>query len=483
MTSHYHFMGIGGVSMQGLARWYRAEGFHVSGCDALDGPALDALRLEGFDVALGHDPRHVEDGVDTLVTTMAVPRDHPEVARAHELGVEVRQRIEVLGDLFQRRAAIGITGTHGKSTTTGMTATLFLAAGVDPSVQIGAALPGLVGNMRHGSGRHLVAEVDESDPGFAALRADIAVVTNLEDDHVAGDFDERRNYHATLGDLEAAARRYAAHAERVLYCADWPGLDALLGRHPNAARYGVAADADYRLEAVTLAADGAEFTVRLPGGRVAEVRLAVPGLYNAMNATAALAAVDLAGLDAVALAPALSDFRGVGRRWQVWGDVAGARVVDDYAHHPTEVLATLTAARATGRRVRAVLQPHRWVRTARHWPALADAAALADEVLVLDVYAAGERAIAGVDVERIVERVRAAGTHAERHTLASATAYLRASLAADDLIITLGAGDVWRVAEGLVADVPPKAVATETATGSLATAGRGGRSVDDRPRG
>jgi UDP-N-acetylmuramate--alanine ligase len=475
LTSHYHFMGIGGVSMQGLARWYRAEGLHVSGCDAFDGPALDALRLEGFDVAIGHDPRHVENGVDTLVTTMAVPDDHPEVLRARELGLEVRPRIEVLGDLFRRRAAIGITGTHGKSTTTGMTAALFLAAGVDPSVQIGATLPGLVGNMRHGSGRFLVAEVDESDPGFATLRADIAVITNLEDDHVAGDFDERRNYHATLGDLEAAARRYAGNAERIVYCGDWPGLDALLGRHPNAVRYGADADADYRIESLTLGSGGAAFALRLPGGRRAEVRLAVPGLYNAMNATAALAAVDLAGLDAVALAPALADFHGVGRRWQVWGDVQGARVVDDYAHHPTEVHATLTAARATGRRVRAVLQPHRWVRTARHWPALADAAALADEVLVLDVYAAGESAIAGVDVERIVDRVRAAGTHAERHTLASATAYLRASLTDDDLIITLGAGDVWRVAEGVVADVPPAP--------GLATAGAGDRSVDGRRRG
>ncbi len=483
MIPHYHFMGIGGVSMQGLARWYRAEGLQVSGCDALGGPALDALRLEGFDVTVGHDPRHVENGVDTLVTTMAIPRDHPEVTRARELGIEVRQRIEVLGDLFRRRAAIGITGTHGKSTTTGMTAALFLAAGVDPSVQIGAALPGLVGNMRHGSGRFLVAEVDESDPGFAALRADIAVVTNLEDDHVAGDFDERRNYHATLGDLEAAARRYAANAEHVVYCADWPGLDALLAPHPNAVRYGADASADYRITGLTLRSSGAEFELQLPAGRVAEVRLSVPGLHNAMNATAALAAVDLAGLDAVALAPVLADFRGVGRRWQVWGDVRGARIVDDYAHHPTEVHATLTAARATGRRVRAVLQPHRWVRTARHWPALADAAALADEVLVLDVYAAGERAIAGVDVERIVDRVRAAGTHAERHTLASATAYLRASLAPDDLIVTLGAGDVWRVAEGLIADVVPEPSAGEVAEGSLASAGGGGRTVDDRPRG
>jgi UDP-N-acetylmuramate--alanine ligase len=175
----------------------------------------------------------------------------------------------------------------------------------------------------------------------------------------------------------------------------------------------------------------------------------VPGRHNVLNAAAALCAVELIGLDAVALAPALATFAGVGRRWQVWGRVGGAEVVDDYAHHPTEVHATLTAARAGGRRVRAVLQPHRWVRTARLWPALADAAALADEVLVLDVYAAGEAPIAGEFVDRIVDRVRERGKAASRHTLASAVDHLRATLEADDLVLTLGAGDVWRVARAL----------------------------------
>ena len=444
-----HFMGIGGVSMQGLARWYRAEGFAVSGCDAADGPAQAALRADGIPVAVGHDPAHVEHDVDLLVTTMAVPRDHPEVLRALQRGVTVRPRIGLLGDLFARRSTIGVTGTHGKSSTTGMVATLLLAAGVDPSIQLGASLPGLVGNMRHGAGPHLAAEVDESDPGFAELRAAVAVVTNLEDDHVAGEFDERRNYHASLADLQAAARRFALGAPQLVYCADWPGLDELLGDHPRATRYGLAPDADARIEDLTLTAGGARFALAFAGGRRAEVELRVPGRHNVLNAAAALTAVDRVGLDAVALAPALEHFAGVGRRWQVWGRTGGAEIVDDYAHHPTEVHATLTAARASGRRVRAVLQPHRWVRTARLWPALADAAALADEVLVLDVYAAGEAPITGVDVDRIVERVRAAGTAADRHTLTSAVAHLRATLRDGDLVLTLGAGDVWRVARAL----------------------------------
>jgi UDP-N-acetylmuramate--alanine ligase len=448
--SHLHFMGIGGVSMQGLARWWHADGHRVSGCDTLDGAATQALRALGLQVWHGHDPRHLDHGVDTLVTSMAVPLEHPEVRRARALGLRVVPRIGLLGELFERRAAIGITGTHGKSTTTGLTATLALAADVDASVHIGASLAGLPHNVRYGSGRHLVAEVDESDPGFADLRASVAVVTNLEDDHVAGDFAERRNYHASMHDLERATVSFADAAEHVLYCLDWPGLDALLAHHPGAARYGAHPEAEYRVTDVELTLDGSRFALRLPSGRAADVTLAIPGQHNVLNAAAALAAVDLAGLDAVALAPALASFRGVGRRWQRWGEVAGAVVIDDYAHHPTEVAATLATARRSGRRVRAVLQPHRWVRTARHWPALAEAARLADEVLVLDVYASGERAIDGVSAALIVQRLRERGTRASHHTMASAVAYLRATLAADDLVLTLGAGDVWRVAEALV---------------------------------
>lgn len=448
--SHLHFMGIGGVSMQGLARWWHADGHRVSGCDLVDGDATAALRTLGIDVWTGHDPAHLDADVDTLITTMAVPHDHPEVLRAHQLGIRVLPRIALLAELFERRRAIGITGTHGKSTTTGLTTALALAADVDPSVQIGASFPGLEHNVRYGHGPLLVAEVDESDPGFARLRPSIAVITNLEDDHIAGDFDERRNYHASMDDLERATVRFAQGAEHVLYCADWPGLEPLLGRLPGAVRYGTAADADYRVDAMTLSGDGSRFTLALPDGRRLDVALAIPGQHNVLNAAAALAAIDLAGLDPEPLVATLAGFHGVGRRWQRWGEVDGALIIDDYAHHPTEVSATLTSARRSGRRVRAVLQPHRWVRTARHWPALADAAANADEVLVLDVYASGERAIAGVSPERIVQRLHELGVSAAHHDLASAVRYLRGSLAAGDLVITLGAGDVWKVARALV---------------------------------
>jgi UDP-N-acetylmuramate--alanine ligase len=443
-----HFMGIGGVSMQALARWYAREGFEVSGCDASEGPALAALRALGIDVAVGHDPRHVGD-VDVLVTTMAVAADHPEIVRARASGVAVRARIALLGDLFARRSAIGVTGTHGKSTTSAMIATLLLAAGVDPSIQLGADLAGLEGHMRHGAGAHLVAEVDESDPGFADLVARVAVVTNLEDDHVAGPFEERRNYHASLADLEGAARRFAFAAATLVYGADAPTLPELFAGHPDGRSFGRAPSASYRIVDAALSAEGSRFELRLPDRRSAPVTLRVPGEHNVQNAAAALAAIDAIGLDPVALAPALAPFTGVGRRYQRWGTYRGGVIIDDYAHHPTEVRATLTTARLSGLRVRAVLQPHRWVRTALTWRELADAAALADEVLVLDVYAAGETPIAGVSVEAIAERIRAQGVAARHVETAEALRYLQESVAEGDLVVTLGAGDVWRIAAAL----------------------------------
>jgi UDP-N-acetylmuramate--alanine ligase len=446
--THLHFMGIGGVSMSGLARHYQAAGYRVSGCDAAPSETLDGLRAAGIEVHVGHDPAHLGD-VDVLVTSAAIAADAPERLEAERRGLPVRRRIDLLAELFERHRAIGVTGTHGKSTTSGMAAHVLVGCGADPSVQLGATLPAIGGVMRYGRGGALVAEVDESDPGFAQLTCDVAVVTNLEDDHVAGEHDERRTYHASLDDLEAAARRFAGRARRLLTCADWPGLDALFADHPQRLSYGQAEDADYRIHDLSLHADGSAFVLAGPDGETVEVHLHVPGRYNVLNATAALAAAHLAGVPLADGARAIADFGGVGRRWQRWGEVGGALIIDDYAHHPTEVAATLEAARATGRRVRAVLQPHRWVRTARHWPALADAASAADEVLVLDVYAAGERAIPGVSADRIVERLRAGGHAASRHDLVSAERYLADTLCDGDLVVTLGAGDVWRVAAGL----------------------------------
>ena len=451
---HLHFMGVGGVSMSGLARWYLREGYQVSGCDSAQSPTVQRLRSLGIPVHQGHHPDHLTPGT-VLVKSMAVSESQPEVGRASELGLEVRSRIDLLRDLFQKRRAVAITGSHGKSTTTGMIATIFVKLGLDPSVQLGADLQLIGGNMRYGEGPTLVAEVDESDPGFALLPAHLAVITNLEDDHVAGGYDERRNYHASLEDLLQGAQAFAAKAEGLVYSADWAHTVKLFAAVAGASTFGLSRGADYQITDLALEAAGSRFDLNPVSGRPQPVRLSVPGQHNALNAAAALAVADRMGLDLSEAAEALETFPGVGRRWQRWDTSGEVLIIDDYAHHPTEVAATLSTARQTGRRVRAVLQPHRWVRTALHWPALADAAALADEVLVLDIYSAGERPIPGVTPELIVERITKSGKDAHyHHTLKSASDYLSTTLRANDLVITLGAGDVWQVAEALARGGP-----------------------------
>ncbi|MDZ7704153.1 MAG: UDP-N-acetylmuramate--L-alanine ligase [Trueperaceae bacterium] len=450
MKSHLHFMGIAGIGMSGLARWYHADGYRVSGCDLQIGSAAETLRSLGIEVAQGHSPDHL-DGVDRLVYSTAVAADHPERRAATARSLPSQRRIELLAELLGRKAGVTVTGTHGKSTTTGMIAQIFVGQDDDPSVLVGADLPAIGGNVRYGSGPRLIAEVDESDPGFAALPSELAVLTNLEDDHVAGSFEERRNYHASLAALEEATLRFARNATRVLYCADWARLHELLGELPNAQSYGFDDDATYRIEAVAGRAEGSSFTLHTPDGERYPASLTVPGRYNVQNAAAALASAHLCGLDVGAASAELARFGGVGRRWQRRGSVRDALVIDDYAHHPTEVALTLEAARDTGRRVRAVLQPHRWIRTARHWPALADAARLADEVIVLDIYGAGETPIEDVSPDLIVDRLVGHGVHAHYRTMPDATRYLCDTLRPNDLVLTLGAGDVWKVARDVVA--------------------------------
>ncbi|MCA9839143.1 MAG: UDP-N-acetylmuramate--L-alanine ligase [Trueperaceae bacterium] len=446
MNEHLHFMGIGGVGMSGLARWYRAEGYEVSGCDKQRSQLTDELEAEGIKVYTGHDSEHLS-GVTTLISTMAVADSEPELTAASH--IRSIKRIALLAELFSKRQAIGVTGTHGKSTTTGMLTTIFLDQ-KDASVLLGANLPRLKGNMRYSKSPYLLAEVDESDPGFAQLKTQISVITNLENDHIAEGFSERRNYHASYADLEQAVLSFAANSKQIIYCGDWLSLERLVGQQKNAFSYGLNKYADYAITDLHLFSTGSSFTLRTPKGTLFPVKLTVPGEHNVLNATAALSAADLAGLDLAEASNSLKSYSGVGRRWQQWGNIKGALVIDDYAHHPTEIAATLKTARQTGRRVRAVLQPHRWIRTAQHWPEMADAASLADEVLVMDIYGAGETPIDNISPDLIVERINLNGKPAYYYSFEDAKDYLAETTKSNDLVITLGAGNVWQIAEGLV---------------------------------
>jgi len=443
---HIHFMGIGGVGISALAYVLHREGWKVSGCDAHLSDLARRLSELGVDVRNGHDAAHLK-GVDVLVASNAVPANHPERRAAHDAGIPVIARMQVLAGILKRGRSIGVSGTHGKTTTTSMIAHIFTQLGADPVVLVGAAVPSLGGNARWGNGTHRIAEVDESDPLFAEVAVDLAVLTNLEDDHVAAGT-ARQTYHADYASLRSAARRYAERAGSVLYNADWDELETIT-RGLDRIGYGLE-HGYYRAENVRLEAESSRFTMLAGGNAVAEVELTVPGRHNVENAVAAMAVAHLEGLAPREAAHALSGYRGAARRFETTGHLRGAWIVDDYAHHPTEVKATLAAARGTGRTVRVVFQPHRYLRTRQMWPRFAEALLGADEVWVLDVYAASEEPIEGVSGALIANRLRELGHQRARFaTWEETRRELAASAGPGDLIITMGAGDVWKLGREL----------------------------------
>lgn len=439
-----HVMGLEGVGMSALARLLLGEGLEVTGCDLAPGRRAEAL---GVLVHRGHDPAHLQEE-DTLVVPTPVPLDHPEVAEARRKGIRVLRRMELLAHLLGQKPSLGVTGTHGKTTTTGMLASILLSAGLDPWVLLGGELSLLPGNARFGHGPRL-AEVDESDPLFQEVRVEIAVATNLEADHIAPPGQRAPNYHASLEELEEAMRGYLKKARLVIL----PSFDPRLRRlSEGLPRRFFGEGGDLWAERLSLGPDGSRFLLVYRGGVLGEASLQVPGRHNVKNALAAALAALAFGVEPGAILEGLARFPGVGRRFQRVGQVGGAWVVDDYAHHPTEVRATLEAARLLGRRVRVLFQPHRLFRTLELWPEFAEALALAEEVVVLPVYTAGEKA--GLSPEelsrRIVQRLLFLGKEARYLEQEEALAHARQTATPQDLWLTLGAGDVtelaWRLA-------------------------------------
>ncbi|BCP98195.1 UDP-N-acetylmuramate--L-alanine ligase [Thermus thermophilus] len=439
-----HIMGIEGVGMSALARLLMAEGVAVTGCDLAPGPR--ARRL-GVPVHHGHDPGHLADE-DTLVVPTPVPPDHPEVVEARKRGLRVLRRMELLAHFLAQRPSAGVTGTHGKTTTTGMLAAILLEAGLDPWVFLGGELALLPGNARPGRGPR-VAEVDESDPLFREVRVSVAVATNLEADHVAPPGERAPNYHESLEALKEAMRGFLAGAKTVVVPAMDPGLLALTEGLP---RRLFGPGGEVWAEAVDLSPSGASFRLVHREGPLGEVHLRVPGRHNVHNALAAALAALALGASPEAISRGLSRFPGVGRRFERVGEVGGAWVVDDYAHHPTEVQATLEAALLSGRRVRVFFQPHRLLRTQELWEAFAQALKGAHEVVVLPVYTAGERGRESPEAlsDRIAKRLEDLGRPARRMDKEEALAYARATARPEDLLLFMGAGDVTLLARRLV---------------------------------
>ena len=452
-----HFIAIGGAGMSGLALVAKTLGAEVTGSDRTESSYLERLRFAGIDPWLGHDADHVPADAEVVVST-AVPDDNPELVRARERGQTVIHRGELLAELSSLRRLLAVAGTHGKTTTTAMCIWALREIGADPAFFLGGELPGAgpdgaAANAAWGEGGWVIAEADESDASFLELRPEIAVITNVELDH--------HSRWSSLSELSEAFAAFAAPAAG-LVCGAEVRLPAEEGQ--RVVRFALEAGAgEPAPEAKLIATEirtGPNGVTRFQAGGAgieAEVLLQVPGRHNVANALAALGGLALAGFDAEACAEALASFPGVARRLELKGERNGARIYDDYAHHPKEVSAAIAAARELGaRRVIAAFQPHLYSRTKALAPELGAALADADEVAVLDVYPAREEPIgpfAGVSGLMVAEE---AADHAGGGRVwwlpsaEQAAQALGASLREGDLLITIGAGDINKLAEALV---------------------------------
>ena len=442
-TRRIHLVGMGGAGMSGLARILLQRGHVVTGSDLRESRPLDALRVLGAGIALGHRAENVADA-EIVVISSAVPRDNPEVLEARARDLVVLRRAEMLAALMEGHRGAVIAGTHGKTTTTSMTVVALQAAGGDPSFAIGGSLNESGTNAHGGRDDIFVAEADESDRSFLVFRPHFAVVTNVEHDHPEEFVDEAEVASAFRDFLD----RRAVEAPALL-CIDDPGA-ARLAEHldPPVMTYGTDPHADLRL----LLGDDGTHRLRRDGEVVASFELAVPGRHNALNATAALGVCAWAGVDLQAAASGLTRFTGATRRFQRLGTVAGVEVVDDYAHHPTELRATLAAARTLDvDRIVLVVQPHRYSRTQSLGAELGRAASAADVVLVTDVYASGEPPVPGVTGQLVADAAADAGAKVHYHPhLADVVDGLVDLVRPGDLVLTTGAGDVTQLGSKLL---------------------------------
>jgi UDP-N-acetylmuramate--alanine ligase len=457
-----HFIGVGGSGMSGIAELSRKLGFTVSGCDLRRGPMTERLASLGVEVSYGHHPDHLSRPLDAVVISSAVKFSNPEVVRARELKIPVIARAEMLGELLRMaRVGIAIAGTHGKTTTTSLVALIMEAAGMDPTVAIGGNLRAHGTNVRLGRGDFMVAEADESDASFLLLLPTVAVVTNIDPEHLDH-----------YGTMERVREAYRDFINRVpFYGACVLGLDshnvrALLpaARKP-VVTYGVAPDADLRAEGIVIDGFSTRFEVLHKGARLGTVTIPSPGRHVALNALAAIAVALELGIAFEVAADALSTFGGIYRRFEVKGEAAGRIVLDDYAHHPEEVRATLAAARAAfGKRIVAVFQPHRFTRLRDLFDDFVGAFDDADLLYLMEVYPAGEEPIADVSGRRLYEAMRARGHLEVRYlNVGDPAAEVAQASRPGDLIVTLGAGDVYQLGDEVLAALAGEAKVHEPA--------------------
>ena len=453
--SRVHIIGIGGAGMSGIALVLHERGCTVTGSDLKSSRYVRELEAAGIEVRVGHDAATIDEvRPDVVCVSTAIPETNPEVIRARELGIEVWPRAKMLPALSCGHTTVAVSGTHGKTTTSSMVATMLDHMGLDPSFLIGGFVEGYDTNGRSGRSEYYVAEADESDGSFLHFDPTVAVITNVEADHL--------DHYGTLANVEHAFVQFMETVGpdgTVVVCGEGPH-NLRLARESGRrfVSYGFAGDGDFDYLCTPEPSHHtieSHLTVTLPGGREAKVTIhANPGRHNMLNATAAIAVADVLGLDVEAAARALSEFKGVRRRFTHVADIDGVTVVDDYGHHPTEIAATLSAARDLNYdRVVVVFQPHRYTRTKALADRFAHAFDDADVLYVMDVFSAGEMPIPGISGKTVANEVLSGGGVAEVHYVPSRRKLARAlveGLRPGDLLITMGAGDVTLVGPAFV---------------------------------
>lgn len=453
-----HFIGVGGIGMSGLAEILRSMDFDVTGSDQRDGENTIRLKRLGVKCHVGHDAAHVQ-GADVVVYSSAIAKDNPELVAALRASIPSITRGEMLAELMRMKYAVVIAGSHGKTTTTSLVATVLRAAGLDPTVVVGGRMASLGSNARLGAGDLLVAEADESDGSFLRLSPTIAAITNVDPEHL--DF---------YGTHEALKRAFVEFAERVPFyglnvlCLDHPHVrDLLPSINRRFVTYGESRQADYVADNLVYRGLETSFQVHRQGQALGEFVVRMPGQHNVLNCLAVIAISDELAVPLDVVKEALATFRGVARRFTVVAEADGVSLVDDYGHHPEEIRATLNAARrAFGKRILVAFQPHRYTRTRALFQDFARAFDQADEVYVADVYAAGEAPLPGISGEALAQAIE---SHGHRHVefVASRDALaerLARAASPGDVVIALGAGDINRVLAPLEAKISARAAKT-----------------------
>ncbi len=447
-----HFIGIGGAGMSALAYVLIKRGYDVSGSDLNAGHMSAHLAEEGAMVFMGHDACQVDDA-DAVVISTAIHPNNPELVEAQKRGIPVLHRSDVLAALLNYADGVAVAGAHGKTTTSAMISCIAAESGVDPTIIIGGEVASLGGNARNGEGRFVIAEADESDGTFLKFRPSIAVVTNIEDDHL--------DHYGTEENIYIAFKDFLGNIKpggKAVLCIDNPKVRRLADETDKTViTYGIDGEnADYTAKDIEYDVSGTSYKLFYKGEFVTEVQLAVPGRHNVLDSTGAFAAAREMGIEIPSILASLKKFGGAKRRFETKGKVKGVWVVDDYAHHPTEIGVTLKAARQTKpQRLLCVFQPHRYTRTQLLFDEFCQCFRDCDELVLADIYSAGEDRIPGVSSKHLAEGIQQATGQQVQYIgrLDKVEEYFEQKAQPGDLIMTIGAGDVFKVGEELVREL------------------------------